>query len=241
MKISKITGIIFFFAFAKILVAQQDLTSIEISGQELLSRAIAYHDPEGNWATFQGEFTVVLESPKIEDRKSTITIDLPNEFFNLSEEKGVRVSFKEITGNTCRFTTENGEIIMADSQSEACNRSVMMKNYYTYLYGLPMKLRDPGTIIDPTVSKQRFNGKEYLVLRVSYDKNVGSDIWQFYFNPASYAMEIYQFFKGQDQSTGEYILLSGETVINDIKMPQSRAWFYNKDDGYLGTDKIAEN
>jgi hypothetical protein len=29
-----------------------------------------------------------------------------------------------------------------------------MKNYYTYLYGLPMKLNDAGTIINPMVERK---------------------------------------------------------------------------------------
>ena len=53
-------------------------------------------------------------------------------------------------------------------------------------------------------------------------------------------MEVYQFFKGEDKKTGEYILLSDEILVNGIKIPQNRAWYYNKDDGYLGTDTLVE-
>jgi hypothetical protein len=58
-------------------------------------------------------------------------------------------------------------------------------------------------------------------------------------------MEIYQFFKTDDNGkekpdTGEYILLSKETVVNGIKMPKVRAWYYNTDDKYLGTDTLIE-
>jgi hypothetical protein len=54
-------------------------------------------------------------------------------------------------------------------------------------------------------------------------------------------MEVYQFFKtdvngNQNNLSGEYILLSEEMVVNGIKMPKVRAWYYNKDDTYLGTD-----
>ena len=45
------------------------------------------------------------------------------------------------------------------------------------------------------VVTQNFKGKEYLMLRATYDKEVGSDVWQFYFDPTTYAMEVYQFFK----------------------------------------------
>ncbi len=41
--------------------------------------------------------------------------------------------------------------------------------------------------------------------------------------------------------TGEYILLSEEALVNGIKMPKVRAWYYNKDDKYLGTDTLVED
>ena len=102
-----------------------------------------------------------------------------------------------------------------------------------------MKLKDQGTHIDPKAKRVTFKGKEYLKVRVTYDKNIGTDIWQFYFNPETYAMEIYQFFKGgPDETTGEYILLSDLETINEIKFPKNRAWYYNKDNSYLATDKM---
>ncbi|MDP5081874.1 MAG: DUF6503 family protein, partial [Winogradskyella sp.] len=121
--------------------------------------------------------------------------------------------------------------------------AILYKNYYTYLYGLPMKLNDLGTNLNENVLKKRFKGKDYLVLKATYDATVGNDVWYFYFNPSTYAMEIYQFFKTDTKGneipdTGEYIILSEETVVNGIKMPKVRAWYYNKDDAYLGTDVL---
>ena len=98
-----------------------------------------------------------------------------------------------------------------------------------------MKLKDKGTIIHDKVERKKFKGKEYLVLKATYNKEVGKDTWYFYFNPKTYAMEVYQFFK-EEKNSGEYILLTGEETINGIKMPKIRAWYYNKDNGYLGTD-----
>ncbi len=106
-----------------------------------------------------------------------------------------------------------------------------------------MKLLDPGTNLSDKVELKTFKGKEYLVFQVTYDKAVGSDVWYFYFNPETYAMEIYQFFKtdanGKEKlDSGEYILLSEEVEVKGIKMPKVRAWYYNKDDMYLGTDTL---
>jgi len=127
----------------------------------------------------------------------------------------------------------------------SCDRANLYKNYYTYLYGLPMKLNDPGTNLSETVENKAFKGKAYLVLKVTYDEAVGSDVWYFYFDPKTYAMEVYQFFKTDDngkekRDSGEYILLTDEAVVNAIKMPKVRAWYYNKDDKYLGTDTLVD-
>ncbi|RMB58498.1 hypothetical protein EAX61_09330 [Dokdonia sinensis] len=208
------------------------------TGAELLEKAIAYHDPYGTWDTFKGEFLINMEMPGKPDRESIITIDLPNQYFNLSTNQGGKTSFREITGNSCRFSNEDETITETTVAASECELTVMFKNYYTYLYGLPMKLKDPGTNINSEVQKVTFKGKEYLKLRATYDEAVGSDIWQFYFNPETYAMEVYQFFKGTDEKTGEYILLTDEVVINQIKFPKDRAWYYNKDNGYLATDKL---
>ena len=106
-----------------------------------------------------------------------------------------------------------------------------------------MKLKDPVTIISEYAINKRFKGKDYLVLKASYDKAVGSDVWYFYFDPESYAMKVYQFYKTGDkgnvtEGSGEYILLTEEETVSGIKMPKIRAWYYNKDDKYLGTDTL---
>lgn len=119
-----------------------------------------------------------------------------------------------------------------------CERAKMFKNYYIYLYGWPMKLKDKGTIINQKVTTKTCKGKEYLVLKANYSKEVGKDIWCFYFDPETYAMEVYQFFHDESKNDGEYILLSEEEIIEDIKIPKIRKWYYIKEDGYLGTDVI---
>ena len=71
------------------------------------------------------------------------------------------------------------------------------------------------------------------------------NIWFFYFDPKTYRMEAYQFYRQKEPriknpKTGEYILLSEEFKINGIKMPKVREWYYNKDNKYLATDIIVD-
>jgi hypothetical protein len=213
-----------------------------LSGDQLLEKSIQFHDPNGNWSTFKGAFLVTMKTPKSSPRKSFIEIDLPQEHFLVKAIKDGVITQYTVDKGICRIAV-NGNTTPSEAllkkQKLSCERANLYKNYYTYLYGLPMKLKDEGTIIHQKTTIKTFKGKEYLVLKVSYTKEVGNDTWYFYFDPKTYAMEVYQFFKEQKER-GEYILLTGLETIHDIKMPKERAWYYNKDDGYLGTDVLSK-
>lgn len=215
--------------------------SQEIIGDELLEKSIQFHDPNHNWETFKGEFFVTMETPKRSPRESRIRINLPEQYFLVKAKRDTIITEYTLDKGNCSFAI-NGNSSPSEElkkkYSLSCERANLYKNYYTYLYGLPMKLQDEGTIINEKVEKKTFKGKEYLVLKATYSKEIGKDTWYFYFNPKTYAMEVYQFFK-EAKDSGEYIILSGLETINGIKMPKNRAWYYNKDNGYLGTDILS--
>jgi len=219
-----------------------------ITGTELLDKAINYHDPDNNWVTFNATFNVVMEIPDSPERDTKIMINIPDESFH---------SIATVDSVTTQYIMAKGECVLTKADSlrisnqdkkpkrSHCETAELYKNYYTYLYGLPMKLKDPGTNIDKIVEQKTFKGKDYLVLKATYDEGVGSDVWYFYFDPETYAMEVYQFYKTDESGvikpdSGEYILLTEEATINGIKMPKVRAWYYNKADGYLGTDRLKQ-
>lgn len=240
MKYIRLLAVLFFYS---------PLVSQNISGIELLEKTINYHDPDNNWSTFADSFSVTMETPNNSARISNIHINLPEELFYIKMTRDTLITEYTVNKGVCSFALNGEKNLSVEQQKQfniSCERALLYKNYYTYLYGLPMKLKDPGTIIENKVDKKVFKGNTYLVLKVSYDKTVGSDVWYFYFNPKTYAMEIYQFFKTDEQGhlkpdSGEYILLSDETIINNIKMPKNRAWYYNKDNSYLGTDILSNN
>ncbi|MCL6266856.1 DUF6503 family protein [Flagellimonas myxillae] len=214
-----------------------------ISSEELLEKAIAFHDPDGQWKAFNSSFKVRMETPGSSDRSSLIQLNIPKQQFNLDVEKD-GVTYRYAFDKKDCTTSLNGKSEISEEDRKeyrlTCERGQVMRDYYTYLYGLPMKLRDPGTILGEEVTTKTFKGKEYLVLKVAYDEGVGNDIWYFYFDPSTYAMEVYQFYHDERKGDGEYILLTGLEEVNGIKMPKTRAWYFNKDNKYLGTD-ILEN
>ena len=216
--------------------------SQEITGQQLLEKAIQYHDPNGTWNTFIGTLFVTMETPKSPKRESEITIDLPNQLFSVTATSGKNTSEYHIDKDQIKIGfngDENPSEAILKKNRLSKDRAKMYQNYYTYLYGLPMKLKDEGTIIHNKVERKTFKGKQYLVLKATYKKEVGKDTWYFYFNPKTFAMEVYKFFHDESKNDGEYILLTEEETINGVKMPKKRAWFMNKDDKYLGTDILS--
>jgi hypothetical protein len=104
-----------------------------------------------------------------------------------------------------------------------------------------MKLRDEGTLIQPTVHKTWYDGREMLELEVHYAPETGVDIWFFYFDPDTYALSGYSFYHEKDgPGTGEYILLEDEVLVGQMKLPAKRHWYYTKNKLYLGTDEIID-
>ncbi|WOI23717.1 DUF6503 family protein [Nonlabens ulvanivorans] len=221
------------------------LQAQELTGQQLLDKAIQHHDPDGNWQTFQDYFQVTMTTTGNPDRVSNIDINLPAERFALVVNRdSITTSYVVEKGDaTVLKIDEKKPMAQLETTFKDEERALFMQNYYTYLYGLPMKLEDPGTFITDQVERKSFKGKEYLVLEVMYDENVGSDVWYFYFDPTTYKMEIYQFFKRDqkgdiDRTSGEYIILTENYETSGINMPKVRQWYYNKDDKFLGTDVI---
>jgi len=138
----------------------------------------------------------------------------------------------------------NGSADITDEQREENRLQTdgleFYRNYYEYLFGLPMKLADPGTTLDPEVRKTDFQGQEVLAVRVKYEPPVGELTWYFYFLPDTYRLVGCRFFKDESKNDGEYIVFEGE--ISDpagMRLPEARSWYMNIDGKYLGTDKIA--
>jgi len=240
-KVFKNTQILCFLTFC--LLCCIPTYAQELSGQELLKKTIAYHDPNNNWNIFKGELTIEMITPDGNTRVSNVTINLPEQYFKLTSSRNNTAVTHIVAHDSARFGLDDKKSFTAEEIKKynlTDTRAKFMKNYYTYLYGLPMKLSDNGTIVNPVVERKEFMGKEYLVLQVKYEEGIGKDVWYFYFDPKTYAMEIYQFYHDQTKNDGEYILLTEEEIFLGIKFPKNRAWYQNADKKFLATDKLTK-
>ncbi|MEO1085547.1 MAG: DUF6503 family protein, partial [Acidobacteriota bacterium] len=215
--------------------------AVSPAAEELLSRSIAHHDPEGLFLSGSWCLSFVESRPGGSDRQSEIVVDVPNERFRM-----VRRAEHEIAGRLdterCEMTLD-GRADVSEAEREehriSCERLTLMRNYYVYLWGLPMKLRDPGTRLGE-VEETTFIDLQAYGLRVTYDAEVGGDIWYFYFDRESSALVGYRFYHDESKNDGEYIVLTGEHGAHGMRLPESRAWYTHQDDRHLGTDRLRE-
>lgn len=216
--------------------AQESLTT-----SQLLDRSIAFHDPDGQWMDCRFTMVIDMAIPDRPMRSSKVTIDNEKGTFELAILRGghmlqYMVDGQDSTEVMVDFRAPSATQV--DSLDLTPDRARRWRDYYGYLYGLPMKLKDAGVNITEGVINTTFQNQPVLALKVTYDEQVGSDTWYFYFNPNTYAMVGYRFYHDEAKNDGEYIVLTGMSINNGVRIPKDRAWYVNADDRLLGTDYL---
>jgi Family of unknown function (DUF6503) len=217
------------------------LSFAQQTAEELIAASIQFHDPGNNWSKTKAMFNFSDTRPGKEARPATLYLNnTTSTLCVMREQEGSRVTRHTEHDN---FTYDvNGNFKPSEEEIEQYNlnekRTTMMRNYYLYLWGLPMKLTDPGTRVDPMIYDKKFDGKVTKAVRVTYDEEVGKDIWYFYFDPGTSEMVGYQFYYDEAKNDGEYILISDLINVNGMKIPKNRTWYTNADSTLLGTDHL---
>ena len=224
------------FTLSAAAVAQESLTA-----NELLTRSMAFHDPDSKWTKCRFDLVIDMQMPGRPVRTSQVVIDNEKGTFELSVlQQGHMLKWmvdgKDSTEVEMDFRAPDAAL--ADSMNLTPDRARRWRDYYAYLYGLPMKLTDEGVNLQEGVISTTFNGQPVLALKVNYDEKVGSDVWYFYFNPNTYAMVGYRFYHDEAKNDGEYIVLEGMSIHNGMRIPRDRTWYMNADDKLLGTDYL---
>lgn len=219
-------------------------------GADIVNRSIAYHDPQRTWGKGPVEFRLFESRPGNSPdeggnyRITDLSFDLSADIFVMDQQRGPDHIFRKFVGDECTIEL-NSSADLTEKQIEAfglsCDLGTRLKDYYIYLWGLPMKLKDPGTNISEEVHLADFFGQELVQVRVTYDVDVGSDTWYFYFDPRSYALKGYRFYHDEAGNDGEYILLEGEATLGTLKVPQARMWYTHQEGRFLGEDRIIFN
>lgn len=228
---------------ALLLLPSPAFTQEASSAADLLARSIAWHDPEGRWAAGAWRMTISEARPEAPgaDQTTVLVIDNRSGRFSWRTRRDGADLEGEIQGERCMLRLNGSTEIPEAERAKhrlSCDRLRMIRNYYTYLWGLPLKLRDPGTRLDPEVRETTFEGRPVRALRVTYEEGVGSDTWYFYLDAETLALVGYRFFHDEAKGDGEFIVLDGEATGGGLRLPRQRSWFMNQDRKHLGVDTL---
>jgi hypothetical protein len=215
--------------------------SRSLTGPQLVQKSITYHDPQSKWPTLRTR--LFFRSTTAAGKESTFEVELDNAtgyFCHISHPGGREVVKGVVNGQEILLLDGQPELSEADRKQYrlAAGAAQGARNFYTYLYGLPMKLRDAGTRVAPEAPLQALLGKKYPTVQVSYDPAVGQDTWSFYLDPRTFALKAYRFTHHKEPNDGEYVLLDQVLTVDDIRLPKERKWYLNKDDSFLATDLL---
>ncbi|WP_420316769.1 DUF6503 family protein [Ekhidna sp.] len=195
------------------------LLSAQTSAEQVLAKAVSYHDPQDNWSLLKATLQFKETRPSGPDRSTIIELDNTE-------------SYMKINRNDEEVYEVNGEVgdVLKGDQDKA--RALVLRNYYLYLWGLPMKLYDKSTPEISLAEDEKVGDKLCKVLRVAYEE----DTWYFYIDDVSGRMLQYKFYKDEAAGKGELITLEDEIMVKGIKIPQKRSWYLLPEMEYLGTD-----
>jgi hypothetical protein len=215
---------------------------VDIPVDTVIARSIAYHDPSGQWNNRNHLIQLAESRPDGTVRHTRLSLHPGSDDFDMRQTSGKdRIQLRYFKSSFSFSHNGSTDIDEATVARLGLNQKAMlrMRDYYSFLFGLPMKLRDQGTIIQPDVKKVWYHGQELLEVEVRYAPGTGQDVWQLYFHPRSFALSGYSFYhEAEGPHSGEYVLLEGEATVGSLKLPALRHWYLTKDRLYLGTDEI---
>lgn len=184
---------------------------------DVVDKSIAYHDPEGLWNTFTGTLHLAEEREE-GDRYTKFSIDNSNGKWVFERDQ-----------------TKHGMLLdscFTVSGEAECERIETIRNYYLYLWGLPMKLKDKGTPILPRAELVKdWHGREVYSVEVHYDR----ENWTYFFDSKTYALLGYEFMFNHKEG-GELILLEGLEAFEQMNFPKERTWYELPAETYLAKD-----
>lgn len=108
-----------------------------LTGEELINKSIAYHDPNNSWSRFAGDLNITMETPNRAPRVSTITLDLQKQYFKNEYGRDGNTITQEINKKNCSVLLNKSQEFTAEEEKTyrlSCEQAKRTRDYYTYLY-----------------------------------------------------------------------------------------------------------
>lgn len=195
----------------------------KLSSSDIISKSIKFHDPNNNWRkinatmNFSSSFSFNDSIPEALE----LSFNTKENYFRyLNHDRKVDIEYH---GDSCTLNSENG----------SCSGYSWTSKFYPYIWGLPMKLKDPGVIPNKGFDKVAFQGDSVWQVQVNYE---AENFW-FFFNPNDFQLKGFKFIKNDSTGKGEIVILKGIKEFKGIRFPQHRTWLH-LDSSLIGTNEF---
>ncbi|MEE9363623.1 MAG: hypothetical protein V3U92_13575 [Cellulophaga sp.] len=191
-----------------------------------MKKSIAFHDPKSQWNNLQQKIAIQSNFvyPDSSFYKLFIGLDNPNK----------RVSYTNTTlAQRVDFTDTSCTVIMGD---KTCEQTAWTKNFYHFILGLPMTLKNDDGVVHESVIQTLFHNIPSYKVTIDFVK----EKWYFYFSESDYQLVGFAFHKNFE-SKAEEILTEGLFQIDAMKLCKTRSWYITTDPLtpiYSGKDEI---
>ncbi len=218
--------------------------SQEITPEEIIAKSIELHDPDSNWSKLNADINInslIYKDDRVDTTEQVLKMDLYHGLFEMHYQRDGQMINLHKDLHTCYGNVDHPEQVdeaWLKKNKVNCERAEMFDSYYRYLLGMPMKLRDEGTIIDPVVIEEDYDGVKYYIIKVTYEKEVGSYTWLFYFNHYTYQLELSQFSKDGTFNSGETIEYGNYQDHQGMKLTGQLIWYDIPDHKKIADERI---
>ena len=195
----------------------------KLSSDEIILKSISFHDPNSQWNTFYDtmnfESSFSFNDSIPEDLELTFN-NKESYFKYFNHDRKVEIEYRP---NSCNASPNNS----------LCGNYSWTYGFYPYIWGLPMKLNDPGIKPEKGFKKTVLNSDSVWEIQVNYE---AENFW-FYFDEKDYQLKGFKFIKNDSTNHAEIVILKDLKEVNGIKFPKHRTWL-NLDSTLIGTNEL---
>jgi hypothetical protein len=215
---------IFVFLILLSFASCSETTTTILTPRKIVENAVKFNDPNNNWKSLHANFSFesAFKHNPFPVENLEIEINVPkNEFRYSNSERDFEAIYKK---DTCETISKQGN----------CNNYAWTKDFYTYVWGLPMKLQDPQTNIISFFTIENINKHPCYKVGVKYP----NEDFDFYFKCSNFELLAFSFSKNDSSGHSEFVELKGLYAFNNIKFPETRTWKDNNTQKTLGTNTV---
>lgn len=212
--------------------------------EDVLQKSIWAHDSLKEWKTARLKLNIA--EPRLETPKRFSVVELNNETgeFSLSRDReGHLVTYTvDAASNVVNYLdgATNYDSLQISTYMLQKERTVLYKDFYQLLLGIPMSLSDK-TAQFLGVEKAEFDGQSVFKLTVKLKEKVISDQWNIFIDQETFVCIGIEMIFPEDDSKGERIIMKGELQVGQsLILPRFRHWYHVSNVTYAGSDILME-